>query len=104
MTQDLFRHTLLKKLLYPPYYPEFSPSDFYLFGKRKSALIGREIRDEIDLLELIAEILNDISDTRLQRVFRNWIERVEGRLTQGIISPSQCAHLPCFILDRVLYG
>jgi hypothetical protein len=38
-----------------------SPSDFYLFGNVKSVLIGREIPDEIDLLEPATEILNGIS-------------------------------------------
>jgi hypothetical protein len=43
----------------------------------KSALIGQEIPDEVDLLEAVTAILNGISDAELQRVFRSWIERVE---------------------------
>jgi hypothetical protein len=48
-----------------------SPPDFYLFGKVKSALIEREIPDEIDLLEAASEILNGNSDAELQRVLRS---------------------------------
>jgi hypothetical protein len=43
----------------------------------KSAPIGREIPNAIDLLEAVTEIVNGISDVKLQRVFRSWIERVE---------------------------
>jgi hypothetical protein len=43
----------------------------------KSALIGREISDELDLLELVTEALNGISDPELQRVFRSWTERIQ---------------------------
>jgi hypothetical protein len=40
-----------------------------MFEKAKTALIGREIPDEIDLLEAVIETLNGISDTELQCVF-----------------------------------
>jgi hypothetical protein len=37
----------LKRLSHPPYSPDISLSNLYLFGKVKGALIGREIPDEI---------------------------------------------------------
>jgi hypothetical protein len=43
----------------------------------KNALIGREISDEIDLLEVVTEILSGISHDELQAVFRSWVERVQ---------------------------
>jgi hypothetical protein len=39
MAQNFFAHNLMKRLLHPPYSFDLSPSDFYLFGKVKSALI-----------------------------------------------------------------
>jgi hypothetical protein len=54
-----------------PYTPDISPHEFYLFGKVKSALTGREILDEIDLLDLATKILNSISDAELRYVFRS---------------------------------
>jgi hypothetical protein len=62
---------------HPTFLPDISPSDFSLFGKVKNALIGREIPDEMDLLESIAGISNDLSNAELQRAFRSWIGRVE---------------------------
>jgi hypothetical protein len=40
VTQNFFEHSLLKRLPHPLYSPDISPSDFYLFGKVKDALIG----------------------------------------------------------------
>jgi hypothetical protein len=57
--------------------------DFYLSGKGKSALIGREAPDEIDLLESVFGILNSISDAELERVFRSCIECVERVVGAG---------------------
>jgi hypothetical protein len=71
MTQNLFGYNPLKRLPHPLYSPDISLLDFYLFGKVRSALIGREIPDEIDLLEAVTDILNGISDAELQRVFRS---------------------------------
>jgi hypothetical protein len=70
VTQDCFEHNLLKRLPHPPYSPEISPADFYLFGKLKNALIGEEISDEIDRFGLVTEILSGISHDQLQAVFR----------------------------------
>jgi transposase len=58
--QNIFEHNPLKTLRHPPYSPDISPSDLYfdLLGKVKNALIGREISDEVDLLEVVTEILS----------------------------------------------
>jgi histone-lysine N-methyltransferase SETMAR len=79
-TQNFFEHNTLKGLPHPPHSPDISPSDFdfYLFGKVRRALIGREISDEIDLLEVATEILSSISHAELQVVFRSWVERVQA--------------------------
>jgi hypothetical protein len=77
MTQNIFGHNSLKRLRHPPYSPNICPSDFSLFGKVKSALVGQEAPDEIHLLEAVTEILNGISDAEWQCVFRSWIEGVE---------------------------
>jgi hypothetical protein len=71
MIQNFFGYDPLKKVAHPIYFPNISPSDFYLFGKAKNALIRREILDEIDLFEVATETLNGISDAELQYVFRS---------------------------------
>jgi hypothetical protein len=83
MTQDFFGHNPMKKLQHPPYSPDISPSDFYLFGKVKSALIRWEIPDEIDLLEATTDILNGISGAELHRAFPCWIAPVQNGIHPG---------------------
>jgi hypothetical protein len=56
MTRNFFGHSPLKRLPHPPCSLDISPSNFSLFGKVKSTLIGRAIRDEIDFLEALAAI------------------------------------------------
>jgi hypothetical protein len=65
ITQNVFGDNPLNRLPHPLYSHDIFLSDFYLFGNVKSALIGREISDEIDLLEMVTEILNGISDPKL---------------------------------------
>jgi hypothetical protein len=81
MTRSFLTHNPLKRLPHPPYSPDISPSDFYLFGQVKGTLIGQEIPDEINLLDAVTEFSNEISTHQSQRVFRSWIERVENAIT-----------------------
>jgi hypothetical protein len=83
MTQNFFKRNSLKRFPHLPYSPDISPSNFYLFGKGKRALIGWEIPDEIDLVEIVTEILNGISYAELQRGFRTWIEHVKRVIDAG---------------------
>jgi histone-lysine N-methyltransferase SETMAR len=90
MMQNFFEHNPLKRLPHPPYSPDISSSDFYRFGKGQEALIGHEIADEINLLEVVTENLTGTSTDGLQRVFLSWIESVENVITaEGALDPSQ---------------
>jgi histone-lysine N-methyltransferase SETMAR len=80
MTRNFLQHNPLERLPHPPYSPDVSPSDCYLW-ESKGTLIGQEIPDEIGLLDAVTEILNGISKGELQPVFRSCIERVENRIT-----------------------
>ena len=66
-----------KRAPHPPYSPDLSPSDFYLFGYIKNQLEG-EAFDEPDHLYLkIQEILCSIPKETLIAVFDEWIRRCE---------------------------
>jgi hypothetical protein len=53
-------HTLLKRVPDPPYLPDLTPSDFYLFGYVKHQLQGHEFTEGAELVSAISEILNQI--------------------------------------------
>jgi hypothetical protein len=78
MIQNFFEYSPLNKLPCSFYFPDISLFDFYLFGKIQSTLIGQEIPDEIDLLEIVIQILDGISNEKLQAIFRNWIEYIQN--------------------------
>jgi hypothetical protein len=65
-------------LSHHPYSLDIFPSDFSRFGRMKDVLIGHEISDKIELLDIVTEISRDISRDELNVVFRNWIERVQN--------------------------
>ena len=61
----------------PPYSPDLAPSDFYLFGYIKGLLAGRSFNSAEELLSAVDEILSEISETTLMRVFKEWEERLK---------------------------
>jgi hypothetical protein len=71
MTQNFLEQSPLKKLPCPLYLLAISPLNFYLFGKRKSAVIWQEMPDEIGLLEIVTQILDGISNEELRAIFRS---------------------------------
>jgi protein gp37 len=65
----------------------------------KNALIGPEISDEIDLVEVVTEILSGISHDEFRPVFRNWVERVQAVIDANrdyLSSSTLCSLLLCF--------
>jgi hypothetical protein len=86
-----FMQNPLRRFSHFLYSPSISPSDFDLFGQVKSAVIGREVPDEIGLLEAVIEIFNGISSAELQWAFLSGIKRVER-----VIDAGNCLTSPIF--------
>jgi hypothetical protein len=66
------------RILHPPYSQDLAPSDFWLFGRIKTALTGAKFDEPEQLLNAITEFLNTISVEELRAVFDEWVERVRG--------------------------
>jgi histone-lysine N-methyltransferase SETMAR len=64
------------RILHPPYSPDLVPSDFWLFGRIKTALTGAKFDEPEQLLNAITEFLNTISVEELRAAFDEWAERV----------------------------
>jgi histone-lysine N-methyltransferase SETMAR len=74
-TSSFLKTTSFIKLDAPPYSPDLSPSDFYLFGSLKRQLRGTVFVDENDLKERVSSILTGLGSKDLQPVFREWKQR-----------------------------
>jgi hypothetical protein len=67
----------MKRALHPAFSPDLAPSDFYLFGKIKTALMGSEFESEQELLDGVLGIVNAISREELEGVFEEWLSRLD---------------------------
>jgi histone-lysine N-methyltransferase SETMAR len=61
---------------HPPYSPDLSPCDCWLFGFLKEKMKDRVFRSEEELSEVIVENWNVLTFADIQRVFQNWMERL----------------------------
>ena len=66
----------MEKAPQPPFSPDIAPSDFFLFGYMKGLLEGRSFDSPDELFAAIDEILNEISEETLLKVFSEWEERL----------------------------
>jgi histone-lysine N-methyltransferase SETMAR len=76
-TQTFLDTTYFIHLQAPPYSPDFSPPDFFLFGPLKAHLEAKVFKTQDDLEMSVLEFLEGLSQTKLTNVFNNWIERCE---------------------------
>jgi histone-lysine N-methyltransferase SETMAR len=83
LSSDYMNHNRLKRAPQPPFSPDLAPSDFYLFGKLKTALMGATFEDAEQLLQAVMTVLNGISRDELERVFSEWLVRLDACVPQG---------------------
>jgi hypothetical protein len=67
----------MKRAPHPAVSPALAPSDFYLFGKIKTALMGSEVESEQSLLDGVLGVMNAISREELKAVFEDWLSRLD---------------------------
>jgi histone-lysine N-methyltransferase SETMAR len=65
---DYLKASRLTRASRPAFSPDLAPSDFYLFGKLKMALMGAAFADD-ELLQGVMEVLNGISREELEEIF-----------------------------------
>jgi hypothetical protein len=68
---------------HPAFLPDLAPSDSYLFGKLKMALMGGAFADDDELLQGVTEELNGISREELEAVFEEWLRRLDRCIQQN---------------------
>jgi histone-lysine N-methyltransferase SETMAR len=73
----------LTRVLHPAFSPDLAPSDFYVFGKLKMALMGAAFADDDELLQGMSEVLDGISREEHEAVFEEWLLRVDRCIQQN---------------------
>jgi hypothetical protein len=77
MPKDYIGLNGMKQALHPPYSPDLSPSDLFLFGYVKGKLMGYRAETLSKLLARIRVILAEIPPEILNAVFLEWMERLQ---------------------------
>ena len=77
MTQSYISSHGLYMPRHPPYSPDISPCDFFLFGYLKSKIIGKTFATKEDLISWIEEQISEIPKSVLEKVFTEWLIRLE---------------------------
>jgi histone-lysine N-methyltransferase SETMAR len=72
-----------KKMDHPPYSPDLSPCDFFLFGYLKGELTKRDYATPEDLFFEIRSVTAGISPELCRRVFESWIVRLQECINSG---------------------
>ena len=75
LVQDYLRVESIKQLPHPPYSPDLSPCDFFLFPRLKKMLSGRRYGSRSALGSAVYQCLNSIPRTDYFAAFRSWISR-----------------------------
>ena len=65
----------IKVIPHPPYSPDLTPSDFWLFNRLKRNL--DEYPDAKSLAKALSKELNSIPIEEYQKTFKKWIERMK---------------------------
>ena len=67
----------VKVLNHPPYSPDLSPCDFFLFPRLKKMLSGNKYMSRSSLGSAIYQCLQQISKEDYLSAFRDWVKRLQ---------------------------
>lgn len=77
LTQSFISSHGLYMPKHPPYSPDISPCDFYLFGYLKNKIIGKTFAAKEELVSWIEEKISEIPRSQLEKVFEEWLKRLK---------------------------
>jgi hypothetical protein len=82
ITSEFQKHRLAR-MPHPPYLPDRSPCDFWLFEMLKGILKDREFVSSEEIEVAIADVWNGLTSDDVQSVFRNWMSRLTWVIENG---------------------
>jgi len=77
LIDEKLRTLNVPRLPHPAYSPDLAPCDFFLFGYVKLRLEGRVFSSDEELLHAAVEILQGIDKSTLEKVYEEWIRRLQ---------------------------
>jgi histone-lysine N-methyltransferase SETMAR len=77
------KHRRLVRAPHPPYSPDHSPFDFWLFGLMKHSLKDRKIQGVQGLISERTDIWDDLTFEDVQTVFLDWMERLSWAINNN---------------------
>ena len=77
LVKDTLESLGIVELQHPPYSPDLSPCDFWLFNNLKSHLSGRDFETNHQLGSAIFQYLKAIPKEEYKKTFHKWLERLE---------------------------
>jgi hypothetical protein len=77
LVNEIFGERVISRNLWPPRSPDFTPTDFYLWGAAKSEVYHDRPRTFSELKTAVTAYIRNISQADLQKVFVNKIKRVQ---------------------------
>ena len=77
LVQDFLDKEKVVQLPHPPYSPDLSPCDFFLFPRLKKMLAGRRYNSKSALGSAVHQCLNSIPVKDYQAAFTDWISRLQ---------------------------
>lgn len=88
--REYLKESGLDVLEHPPYSPDLSPCDFWLFPKLKEMLAGRRFESRACIGSAVYQCLERIPKEEYRAAFRKWIDRckrcveVDGNYFEGL--------------------
>jgi len=70
-------------LPHPPYSPDLSPADFWLFGRIKQALGRTRFKDEAEMEAAVLDVIEKCKKSEIRKVFGEWIRRLQTCIDNG---------------------
>ena len=73
--QEYLKESGLDVLDHPPYYPDLSPCDFWLFQRLKEMLAGHRFESRCGIGSAVYQCLQHIPKQDYRTAFRKWVDR-----------------------------
>ena len=76
-TVEFLAEKKVQQLPHPPYSPDLSPADYFLFPKIKDSMRGKRYSTKEEVYDTFLDELKSLAKDDWKRCFENWFERMD---------------------------